>query len=94
MKMRQDKMSDSCTCKQQKTAKEEAPNSLLSLPKETLQYCIGFLGKGYYRFAGSICKQINKIYANEDKDMKLTLRSNVAVSRDLAELCLKDHQNW
>jgi hypothetical protein len=42
---------------------------------------------------GSICKQINKIYANEDEGMKLTFWSNVAVSRDLAELCLKDHQN-
>jgi hypothetical protein len=41
---------------------------------------------------GSICKQINKIYANEDKDMKLTFWSNVAVSRNLAELCLKYHQ--
>jgi hypothetical protein len=41
---------------------------------------------------GSICKQINKIYANEDEDMKLTFWSNVAVSRYLAELCLKDHQ--
>jgi hypothetical protein len=46
MKRRQDKM------KQQKTAKEEeVPNSLLSLPMETLQYCIAFLGKGHYRFA-------------------------------------------
>jgi hypothetical protein len=67
MKRRQDKMSDSPTCKQQKNAKEEAPNSLLSLPMETLQYCIAFLGKGHYRFVGSICKQLNKIYANEDK---------------------------
>jgi hypothetical protein len=41
---------------------------------------------------GSICKQFNKIYANEDKDMKVTFWSNVAVSRNLAELCLKDHQ--
>jgi hypothetical protein len=30
---------------------------------------------------GSICKQINKIYANEDEDM-----------RNLAELCFKDHE--
>jgi hypothetical protein len=94
MKRHQDEMSDSPTCKQQKTAKEkEVPNSLLSLPKETLQYCIAFVGKGHYRFVGSVCKQINKIYPNEDKDMKLTFWwSNVAVSRDLAELCLKDHQ--
>jgi hypothetical protein len=49
MKRCQDKMSDSPTCKQQKTAKEEeAPNSLLSLMMETLQYCIAFLGKGHY----------------------------------------------
>jgi hypothetical protein len=48
MKRPQDKMSDSPTCKQQKTAKEEeAPNSLLSLPIETLQYCISFVGKGH-----------------------------------------------
>jgi hypothetical protein len=37
-------------------------------------------------------KQINKIYANEDEDMKLTFWSNVTVSKDLAELCLQDHQ--
>ena len=93
MKRRQDKMSDSPTCKQQKTAKEEeAPKNLLSLPMETLQYCIAFVGKGHYRFVGSICKQINKIYADEDEDMKVTFWSNVAVSRNLAELCLKDHQ--
>jgi hypothetical protein len=79
MKRRQDKMSDSPTCKQQKTAKEEeAPNSLLSLLKETLQYCIAFVGKGHYQFVGSIYKQINKIYANEVKDMKVTFWSNVA----------------
>jgi hypothetical protein len=42
-------MSDSPSCKQQKTAKEEeAPNSLLSLPKEILQYCVVFVGKGQY----------------------------------------------
>jgi hypothetical protein len=41
---------------------------------------------------GSICKQINKIYANEDEDMKVTFWSNVAVSRNLAELCFKDHE--
>ena len=93
MKRHQDEMSDSPTCKQQKTAKEEeAPNSLLSLPKEVLQYCISFVGKGHYRFVGSICKQINKIYGNEDEDMKETFWSNVAVSKDLAELCLQDHQ--
>jgi hypothetical protein len=86
-------MSDSPTCKQQKTAKEEeAPNSLLSLPIETLQYCIAFVGKGHYRFVGSVCKQINKIYANEDEDMKVTFWSNVAVNRNLAKLCVKDHQ--
>jgi hypothetical protein len=86
-------MSDSPTCKQQKTAKEEeAPNSLLSLPIETLQYCIAFVGKGHYRFVGSVCKQINKIYANEDEDMKVTFWSNVAVNRNLAKLCFKDHQ--
>jgi uncharacterized protein YuzE len=56
-----------------------------------LASCIAFVGKGHYRFVGSICKQINKIYANEE-DMKLTFWSNVAVSRDLMELCLKDHQ--
>jgi hypothetical protein len=84
MKRRQDKMSDSPTCKQQKTAKEEeAPNSLLFLLMETLQYCIAFVGKGNYQFVGSICKQINKIYANEDEDMKVTFWSNVAVSRNL-----------
>jgi hypothetical protein len=81
------------THKQQKTLKqEEAPNSLLSLPKVVLQYCISFVRKGQYRFVGSICKQINRIYGNEDEDMKLTFWSNVAVSMDLAELCLKDHQ--
>jgi hypothetical protein len=65
MKRHQDKMSDSPTCKQQKTAKEEeAPNSLLSLPKEILHCCVAFVGKGHYQFVGSICKQINKIYEN------------------------------
>jgi hypothetical protein len=93
MKRCQDKMSDSATCKQQKTAKEEeVPNSLLSLLMETLQYCIAFVGKGHFQFVGSICKQINKIYANEDKDMKVTFWSNVAVGRNLVELCFKDHQ--
>jgi hypothetical protein len=51
-----------------------------------------FVGQGHYGFVGSVCKQINKIYANEDEDMKVTFSSNVAVSRNLAELCLKDHQ--
>jgi hypothetical protein len=41
---------------------------------------------------GSVCKQINRIYGNEDEDMKVTFLSNVAVRRDLAKLCLKDHQ--
>jgi hypothetical protein len=90
MKRPQDKMSHAPTCKQQKTVKEEeAPNSLLSLPIETLQYCIAFVGKGHYQFVGSICKQINKIYANEDKDMKVTFLSNVAVNRNLANCALK-----
>jgi hypothetical protein len=63
MKRHQDKMSDSPTCKQQKTAKEEeAPNSLLSLPKEILHCCVAFVGKGHYQFVGSVCKKINKIY--------------------------------
>jgi hypothetical protein len=86
-------MSDSPTCKQQKTAKQdEVPNSLLSLPKVVLQYCISFLRKGHYQFVGSVCKQINRIYGNEDEDMKGTFWSNVTVSTDLAELCLQDHQ--
>jgi hypothetical protein len=63
---------------------EEAPNSLLSLPKEVLQYCISFVGKGHYQFVGSICKQINIIYGNEDENMKETFWSNVAISMDLA----------
>ena len=71
MKMHQDVMSDSPTCKRQKIGKdEEVLNSLLSLPKEVLQYCISFVGKGHYQFVGSICKQMNKIYANEHKDSK------------------------
>jgi hypothetical protein len=46
MKRHQDEMSDSPTCKQQKTAKEEeVANSLLSLLKETLQYCIAFVAR-------------------------------------------------
>jgi hypothetical protein len=53
MKRPQDRMSDSPTCKQQKTVKEEeVPNSLLSLLIETLQYCIAFVGKGLYQFVG------------------------------------------
>ncbi len=68
------------------------PNSLLALPQVVLQFCISFLGKGHDRFVGSVCKQINRIYGNEDKDMKETFWSNVAVSMDLAELCLQDHQ--
>jgi hypothetical protein len=81
MRRCQDVMSDSPPCKQQKTAKEEeASNSLLSLPKEVLQYCISFVGKGHYQFVGSICKQINNIYGNEDENMKETFWSNVAIS--------------
>jgi hypothetical protein len=64
-----------------------------SVPSDgTLQYCIAFVGKGHYQFVGSVCKQINKIYADEDEDMKVTFWSNVAVSRNLAELHCKDHQ--
>jgi hypothetical protein len=94
MKRHQDERGDSHTCKQQKTAKEEeAPNSLLSLPKEILQYCISFVGQGHYQFVGSVCKRINKIYAyNNNDSMKETFWSNVAVTKDLAELCLDDHQ--
>jgi hypothetical protein len=33
---------------------------------------------------GSICKQINIIYGNEDENMKETFWSNVAISMDLA----------
>jgi hypothetical protein len=93
MKRHQDEMSDSPSCKQQKTVKEEeGPNSLLSLPKEIIQYCVAFVGKGHYQFVGSICKQINKIYAYDDNDsMKVTFWSNVAVTKDLAKLCLHDH---
>jgi hypothetical protein len=39
---------------------------------------------------GSVCKQINKIYGNEDENMKETFWSNVTVSMELAEL--QDHQ--
>jgi hypothetical protein len=93
MKRHQDAMRDSPTSKRQKTVKqEEAPNSLLALPNVVLQYCISFLGKGHYRFVGSVCKPFNRIYGNEDIDMKETFWSNVAVSTDLAELCLQDHQ--
>jgi hypothetical protein len=93
MKRHQDDMSDSPTCKQQKTAKEEeVPNSLLSLLKDILHYCIAFVGKGHYCYVGSVCKQINKIYAHEDNEMKEAFWNNVTVSKDLAELCLQDHQ--
>jgi hypothetical protein len=45
LKRHREKMSDSLTCKQQKTAKnEEVPNSLLSLPKDILDYCILLVG--------------------------------------------------
>jgi hypothetical protein len=43
-------------------------------------------------WVASGCKQINRIYGNEDEDMKQTFWSNVTVSMDLAELCLQDHQ--
>jgi hypothetical protein len=93
MKSHQDEMSDSPSHKRQQTAKdEEAPNSLLSLRNEILQYCILFVRKGHYCYVGSVCKWINKIYANEDDDMKETFWSNVAISTNLAELCLQDHQ--
>jgi hypothetical protein len=49
---------------------EEVPNSLLSLPKEILHCCVAFAGKGHYQFVGSICKKINKIYANEHNHNK------------------------
>jgi hypothetical protein len=42
--------------------------------------------------SGSVCERISKIYANEDEDMKLTFWSNLAVSTDLAELCLQGYQ--
>jgi hypothetical protein len=71
MKRHQDAKSDSPTYKRQKTVKhEEAHSSPLSLPKEILHYCVAFVGKGHYRFVGSVCKQINIIYANEHKDNK------------------------
>ncbi len=42
---------------------------------------------------GSVCKQLNKIYAYDDNDsLKETFWSNVAVTKDLAELCLRDHR--
>ena len=94
MKRHQDKMSDSPTCKQQKTAKEEeAPNSLLSLPKEILHCCVAFVGKGHYRFVGSVCKKINKIYENAHNDNKKTIWKHVAVSEDLAKMCMRDHKD-
>jgi hypothetical protein len=71
---------------------EEVPNSLLSRPKDILHCCIVFAGKGHYHYVGSVCQQIKKIYANEDNDMKETIWSNVTVSKDLADLCLQDHQ--
>ena len=90
------KCSDSHGHKRQQTANDEEvpnlPKSLLSLPNEILQSCISFVGNGHYQFVGSICNRINEIYAHGDEDMKLTFWSNVAVSRNLAELCLKDHQ--
>jgi hypothetical protein len=53
-------MSEIPTCKQWKTVKdEEAPNSLLSLPKEILQYCVAFVGKGHYWFVGSVWQGIH-----------------------------------
>jgi hypothetical protein len=55
MKRCQDEMSDSPNCRQQKTAKEEElPNSVLSLPKEILHYCVAFVGKGHYQYVGSV----------------------------------------
>jgi hypothetical protein len=53
---------------------------------------LGIVGKGHYQFVGSICKQINKIYANEHEDSTKTIWKHVTVSEDLAELCLCDHQ--
>jgi hypothetical protein len=85
-------MSDTPTYKQKQTPKEqEVPNSLLSLQKDILQYCILFVQKGHYQYVGSVCKQINKIYANEHEDIKKTIWRNVMVNNDLAELCLQDH---
>jgi hypothetical protein len=67
MKRHQDAMSDSPTPKQQKTVKqEEVPNSLLSLPKVVLQYCISFLGKGHYQFGAA---SVNK--STESMEMKI-----------------------
>jgi hypothetical protein len=42
---------------------------------------------------GSICKKINKIYANEHNDNKKTIWKHVAVSEDLAKMCMHDHKN-
>jgi hypothetical protein len=73
MKGHKEKISDTPTHKWQKTGKEqEVPNSLLSLPKDILQYCISFVRKGHYQYVGSVCKQINKIYANDHEDIKKT----------------------
>ncbi len=60
-------------------------NSLLSLLKEVLQCCISFVRQGHYQFVGSLCKEINKIYANEHKDSKKTIWKHVAVSEDLGK---------
>jgi hypothetical protein len=49
---------------------EEVPNSPLSLPKDILEYCFSFAGKGHYQYVGSVCKKIKKIYANEHEDIK------------------------
>jgi hypothetical protein len=46
MKRHKEKMSDSPTHKQQRTAKdEEVPISLLSLLKDILKYCVSFVRK-------------------------------------------------
>jgi hypothetical protein len=82
MKRHKEKMSDTPAHKQQKTAKEqEVPNSILSLLKDILQYCISFVGKGHYQYVGSVCKQINKIFANEHEDIKKTIWRNVMAGK-------------
>jgi hypothetical protein len=71
LKRRKEKMSDSPTCKWQTSVKdEEVPNSLLSLPKDILDYCILFVEEGHCWYVSSVCKQINKIYANKHEDLK------------------------
>jgi hypothetical protein len=40
----------------------------------------------------SSINKINKIYGNEDENMKEAFWSNVAVCMDLAKLCLQDNQ--